>query len=368
MPLLPRLSSPKMLFIDFDGVLTPISKEYTGKTPVLDEKAAIRLKRLVKEGFKISIISARPAQEIIESSVLRTLESHGLASKIRFYSSRGTERIVRGKRVKVNPETGKAIKKPGIMGGTESEFEERWLVEEKMPYVVGEFLLKKNRVEKFLKKFLKERNIKLTGLIKATENQPNLFLRFKNPDKKELNKVVSELRQLFRTAIGRGSKYKTHAMKLKEIYPHALMVTVYPDGISVYPPSLGKHLGVLRGFAGYKVPMEKRIGRFVVLNAARIQGLAIGDSKEDLNMKIRGDIKFLRVRNLEDFLEKTKNLSQYFMERKKKRRASGLKWKLRRLAWGTHFSPNRIDLRVGRTIARGLIKTKKRLKTNKKAK
>jgi hydroxymethylpyrimidine pyrophosphatase-like HAD family hydrolase len=278
----------KIAFFDIDGVLTPTNIYTPNTSPKLTNDSKRILKEFSKKDFTLVFITARSLRELrLKNGFVNELKKEKLFEKSIIFGALGLD--MDSSTYEFKTKNGKLIFRNG-----NAVLEKKPITKRETFSNLDQFLLYKMLIGKELNQQLKYHGIKLKPAISEEMiNDARIYFELENNTEKERRRTVKILKKLV------DDQKRFFEITKKFGTPTELIVRDIKTGISINPKQLGKHLGVLRALNKLKIkPSEKIIG------------YAFGDNKLDSEMKIRKDIKFIKVKNNKDFLKKSKKILQ----------------------------------------------------------
>jgi hydroxymethylpyrimidine pyrophosphatase-like HAD family hydrolase len=279
------MNTNKFLFLDIDGVLTPTAKYTPGAPPNITPASKKVLKKAFAKGFKLVFITARSPTELRENSLEEWLQKENMLDDSLIFSSSGLEQVAfshefktKNNEVVFNGENAVLIKRPVVKRESFGNLDQ---------YLFAKMLLGKEIKDRLKYKGFKIKSARTNEIY----TDARIWFEFVNETKKmrtnavrETKLIVEELKEAFKKTGKFGS-------------PVDLRVYDIEHGISVEPAELGKHIAVLRALKLSKVfPKDA------------IEGYAYGDSEGDRKMKIRKDIKFIKIKSNSQFVKEVEKI------------------------------------------------------------
>ena len=280
------MTQNKIVFFDIDGVLTPNADFVPGKSPNITNESVRIMQKFVDKGFLLVFITARGVDELrLKKGFEELLKKEGLLEYSLIYGSAGLDYATYSNEFKL------VNNKPVFKDGT-VVLEKKAVIKRETFGNLNQFLLYKMLLGREIKQQLKYKGFAIKpALNEKLLNDARMFYQLENNTSKERKRVVKAAQEIVNEM--RESFKKTN----KFGSPVDLTAKDIIAGIAVEPTMLGKHFGVLRALKvlGIK-PNEELIG------------YAFGDSESDLQMKMRKDIEFVKVKNNKDFVKKAEKI------------------------------------------------------------
>lgn len=276
----------RMLFLDIDGVLTATPEYVPNTSPVLTPKSVQAIKEAQKAGFITVFITARSVRELrLKNGFEDTLIKEKLLDDSLIYGSLGLDQATYTndfivKEGQIQYKEGNAIleKRPSSKRETFSNIDQFLLYK----MLLGREIKQQLKYAGFEIKKANHEEIINDSRIGFSLEENTQELRKKLVEKAQ--KICDEQHQIFLNTKKFGS-------------PVQLIVIDIETGISINPIMLGKHFGVLRALNELGVNPKDKIIAY-----------AMGDSNSDSKMSIRKDIKFIKIKDNNHFLEEVEKI------------------------------------------------------------
>jgi len=280
------LLQTKFLFLDIDGVITPTLEFIPDVPPKISKESIKVLKAFVEKGFKLVFITARCSVEIrTKDGLEEILKKNKLLDNSLIYASSGLEHVTYAHEFKTK--NGKPVFK-----NKNAIITLKPVIKRESFAHLDQLMLYKMFLGNDIRNALKYAGFKLrSAREKRLLTDTRFFFELEKNNTKERKKMAIEAKKIVKRLC--QAFQKTH----KYGSPLDLDVIDIGAGLAIEPKELGKHLGVLRA-----LKLEK------IMPQDKLHAYAFGDSNSDKLMKIRKDIKFIKVKNNKDFLRKAKQI------------------------------------------------------------
>ncbi|HZX34575.1 MAG TPA: hypothetical protein VFF09_04300 [archaeon] len=282
-----ELNVPKVLLVDFDGVISDLRSSDPAKRKI-NPQAMERVAQLANAGYRIAFITGREGSQLFgEGSLFESLKKYGIEDKVLVYGARGL--------YLVRPDRTQAYTPEG----------ER-------------FLGQRDKITKFFKDQIAEHNENIlldNSISEAKQNE--MLIKVKRWEKEGAH---SGMLQLWYEPVTEGMDSKARASRVRglenviRIIAHRLELhydlrleiqRVGNEGVNILPEAASKAVGMRNAIKA--LVLESRVVGGEV--PAYFIGRAFGDSPEDLNMAKHRRVKFVHVKNPQEFIKNTRFLA-----------------------------------------------------------
>ncbi len=285
------ITQNKVVFFDIDGVLTPNADFVPGKSPQITNESVRILHKFVDKGFLLVFLTARGVNELrLKNGFENLLKKEALLEYSLIYGSAGLDYATYGNEFKIKNNN------PLFKNGN-AVLENKEVIKRETFGNLDQFLLYKMLLGREIQQQLKYKGFHIAPAInEKLLTDARLFYQLKNNNKKERQKAVIAAQKIaneLREAFIKTNKYGS---------PVDLIAKDIVAGIAIEPAILGKHFGVLRALKLLEIkPKDELIG------------YAFGDNDSDAQMKIRKDIKFVKINGTNrDFIKKAEAILEKY--------------------------------------------------------